>query len=1035
MAESDQIEIISPDGQIRFHDLDPQRGVTNIGRHPENDIVIDSPGVAPFHAVLDHRQKPYTLVVLSEEGEVRLDGQSLPANTPTPIKGWDTFHLDGLSVVILERGAPERSTGRPPTPARPSAGPRAPVTVAVVPQPPGRAQSRAPSVSATGKQTLLSAALDQTTQMPAVDERAEERADARAGEGTGKVNLGALPPDIPDDVIVAQIAERAFTIDAGQSATWTITVTNGGPLVASMMVSVAGLDDRWVDVSEPVFNLNEGERATVTVTVSPPRAPSSRAGNHYFAVLVTSPDYPGHVNQMGATLVINPFYEFAVSDLSPRQQTVGWHRRVGVAGIAIANRGNSEATFRVSGEDDQRGCSFEFQPPGELANLARQADVRVQPEEVLPLPVRITPNRRMLIGLRKTMYALTITALPLDGQQSARSVLGQLYNAPLIGPWLILLLLALFGLLIVAVFRPWIGAFAVSRVAINEGEASTLSWQASPFAEVRLEPNPGVLLQSQGSLEVRPKDTTQYRLYAENLLTRLFPPLAIQPVVTEVVVNPLIPVINQFDADRKEVVVGESVTVFWDVAGADSLVLTTNGAPDAVPVTQQIGQRVVRLESDTTFGLQASNRHASVPRSVTVRVKQPTPTPVPTPAIVIFDVDPKVITQGQEVRIDWQVLGVNEVQISGIVGANTFPSQGSINQSPQQNTVYVLSAGLGDARVSRQWEVRVNPAPPPPQAPTIVFFTASPNEVVRGSPQAAAVSLVWSVLTPTTNIQLSGPGLGIPIDNLPAQGNITLAVERTTLFVLTAFNGDLKTSQTVDVRVLEPTPTPLPTPTPPPTPTPFPPPRIVFVRVEDGNGNVLFPSGTDTYQVTYNTIVRLSWQVEGASLNVQLYRDGAPLGAQPATGSSAPVNIVRSTRFQLEATNPGGTVNQFITIDLLPRPIPPPPFNVYVTGESQASVTMNWDYDGANVGNITGFRVYRAPMGSTNFQLVAAEYPLGSGAPVLNAFSRSWTDTAGPVCGYTYYVVAAYLDTFGTPQETGAGSPSIATQPCEVTTP
>ena len=143
---------------------------------------------------------------------------------------------------------------------------------------------------------------------------------------------------------------------------------------------------------------------------------------------------------------------------------------------------------------------------------------------------------------------------------------------------------------------------------------------------------------------------------------------------------------------------------------------------------------------------------------------------------------------------------------------------------------------------------------------------------------------------------------------------------------------------------------------------------------------------------------------------------------------------MRATRFQLEASNPGGTVNQFITIDLLPRPVPPPPFNVNATNESLSSVTINWDYSAAHVGDIVGFRVYRAPIGSTNFQLVAAENPLGS-TPALNAFSRSWTDTAAPVCNYTYYVVAAWLDTVGTPQETPAGSPSIMTQPCQSTSP
>ena len=41
MPKVDQLEIIAPDGRIYFHDLDPTRGITNIGSHPDNEIVID----------------------------------------------------------------------------------------------------------------------------------------------------------------------------------------------------------------------------------------------------------------------------------------------------------------------------------------------------------------------------------------------------------------------------------------------------------------------------------------------------------------------------------------------------------------------------------------------------------------------------------------------------------------------------------------------------------------------------------------------------------------------------------------------------------------------------------------------------------------------------------------------------------------------------------------------------------------------------------------------------------------------------------
>ena len=71
-ASHNQLEIIGPGGQIEFYELDPGKGVTNIGRHPENDVVIDSPTVALFYAVLDHRKKPYHLMVLGASGNLSL---------------------------------------------------------------------------------------------------------------------------------------------------------------------------------------------------------------------------------------------------------------------------------------------------------------------------------------------------------------------------------------------------------------------------------------------------------------------------------------------------------------------------------------------------------------------------------------------------------------------------------------------------------------------------------------------------------------------------------------------------------------------------------------------------------------------------------------------------------------------------------------------------------------------------------------------------------------------------------------------------
>ena len=104
MAGQDQLEIIRTNGVIEFYDLDPTRGITNIGSHPENDIVLDSPGVAPFHAMLDHRFKPYQLVVLSHEGQTRVSGQPVAANASRSLQGWDNIEIDGQTLILVETG-------------------------------------------------------------------------------------------------------------------------------------------------------------------------------------------------------------------------------------------------------------------------------------------------------------------------------------------------------------------------------------------------------------------------------------------------------------------------------------------------------------------------------------------------------------------------------------------------------------------------------------------------------------------------------------------------------------------------------------------------------------------------------------------------------------------------------------------------------------------------------------------------------------------------------------------------------------------
>src|SRR5574341_118539 len=115
MPAQDQLEIIDPQGRIRFYPLDPAKGITNIGRHLDNDIVINRPGVAAFHAMLDHRSKPFHLVVLAQREKTVLDGEPAPINIPTPLASWASFEIGGHQIIYLAGDQPKapESTAAP----------------------------------------------------------------------------------------------------------------------------------------------------------------------------------------------------------------------------------------------------------------------------------------------------------------------------------------------------------------------------------------------------------------------------------------------------------------------------------------------------------------------------------------------------------------------------------------------------------------------------------------------------------------------------------------------------------------------------------------------------------------------------------------------------------------------------------------------------------------------------------------------------------------------------------------------------------
>jgi hypothetical protein len=760
MATREKLEIIKDDGETLFFEIEPDREVINFGSHPDNDVVVSGPGISPFHAMLDLRHKPYRFIQLNETAETTGGDKILSPSAALEVHTWDTIELGGYHITLIESEVVEK---------------RQPLEHSIVQKEAGDRE-----------QTL-----------------------ARPGE-TGLVTPSSLqvrPPDQVDDAIVTEPVVPEYTIDAGQTLTLVFSITNGGETVADFEVSLEGLNPAWVTITPPNMRLKVNQRASVTVSITPPRAPASRAGPHHFAVKVTSPNYPERMSRRGATLVINPFYEFAISDLSPQQLSISWERRTATASMSVINQGNSQARYRVEGSDDDRALSFEFQSPGENVRLANQADFHLASDATVVLPVFITTRKRQLVGLRSRDVQFTVTTTPLEGSQPSRTVLGRLYARPLVGPWMLLLILGAFFILSVYAFWPRM-SLTVSPTDIRAGQPVEIRWTSWPPIFMTLMLNGEPLGDAHGEMTQHPLATTEYRLTGDTWASRLFSPGTLYSIVQSVNVKPVTPEILLFQAQPPQVDSGAYTKISWSVKDADKLVLISDVFSQTLDSLE--GSQQIRIDKQTVFTLKAYNK--SLPGQAVEQVLDVAVSPppsIPAPVILDFRVEPATITAGKSVTITWQVTGTNNVSIQPI-GEN-LPASGTISQSPAATSLYVLSATNGQQSTNAIRQVTVIPAPPTPtptaapEAPTIDLFTVSPTQPLQLTNEPVQIRLDWVVSGQTTNITLTGGPLGnTGYTQLSSQDSVTMTISTDSVFVLRAFNGSQQVLRTLQVRLSHP---------------------------------------------------------------------------------------------------------------------------------------------------------------------------------------------------------------------------------------
>lgn len=1051
-----QIEIIHPDGVSLHAPLTSGRGIANIGRHPANEIRLEGPDIADFHALLDYSNHDLSLrlIVMSERSPVRRQGQPVAPNQPLQLGDQEVLELGGYTLVVRRtstNGAPVQVAS---TPMRP-----APLT-------------------------------------PPTQDAPPTNRDGTVSQGNIEVEL---------------LSEREQRVDVEKSARWDLQIKNKGSNVVGGGLAVTGWNGEGQLILTPrAFNLNPGNSQSVNLTIQPERSIRNLAGLYPLTLQVGKGGA-----QQDLTLVINPYRALKVSSLVPSKPECR-SRRPAFVIFEMQNQGNTEEKLQVEGyELDKQACTVEFAPPepefrqndnakpplpapqeraGNTPSDASSTPVwlsirefTLAPGAAVKVRARVTPKLSHRIGNRGRTYTLAFTVKPQKGDLIAKEA--KLTQRPWIGVIPALICLLLVGALTLYFSRPQIRKFELVSVPTAEAlvagkpgrlEYSTFGWHSAPQLEKIPTTNPTSIpiptqpISSQTlrfwsgqSIEFPVEESVTYQLTIRNWIGRLggwvgrLPPIRFLGVATEeITFKGARAAQNQpnLEAEPTLVVAGEqSVTLRWQpVVGATEYQLWGNETR-LMTSTIDITEYSHAPEVNTDYQLiviREGDPPSSASELAQVRVIQPTP------IIEIFRVDPEVAVQGENVMIVSRVLSGAKsisttdritlaselsppIQLSPVASVAiqiplTQPGGASRLQLVAENSNPPSTPGIA-TRVITLTIVTPTPTPIPTLIPTpeIKKFEANPKEVVLGG----EVRIGWEVhgarevfVTP-----FRGP--------MPHSGERILplhtpGVRKIALLAQTGpVTAPVVAEQVVEVNVVTATPTATPTPTAthtptptkPPEPTPLPAsPAIDFFRVESAANppnplailSVRDVNGVATYSVYTGTQLALVWQTRNAA---KVTLDGEERNANETLFMTA----TETKTYLLMAETPGAKPDKAqasIAIVVIPlEEPPPPPSSVMIDSDNPGNqpVMIWWTYAAEDLSKIVGFRVYKTALGSLDATPIS---PIIE--PTDGQTNFDWTDETD-TCGKAYFVVTVYEDpATRAVVETDASPTSQYTMPC-----
>ena len=234
----------------------------------------------------------------------------------------------------------------------------------------------------------------------------------------------------------------------GSTTNASLTVQNRGTVVDELIIQVTGIPADWVRLGKERVSLLPQAQEQIAITFQPPRRSEATAGDHAFAITVTSREHQFVVTAAG-TLKVRP-YQSVTLNLQPQRSRRDFQ-------LIMTNLGNVSVAYRLSGVDEEQALSYRF----------GQAKTALPPGQSATIPLEVTSQNVPRVGNRETrLFSIVATQVEAAGDEVRAA--GQLIIRPPIPTWLIAAVGAL-AIVLIAVAANVIGSsLAVgTRVAAN----------------------------------------------------------------------------------------------------------------------------------------------------------------------------------------------------------------------------------------------------------------------------------------------------------------------------------------------------------------------------------------------------------------------------------------------------------------------------------------------------------------------------------------------------------------------------------------